>query len=522
MKKLTYYLAVILALGLLLAGCGSDASTATGSVTASQADRLTDTMTTATETVAAALSTYAKSHADADDGDYNESDVIDVDLSSATSQTNNGVTVEGTTITISAPGTYRLSGTLDGGQVLVDSPGEGKVRLILDDASITSSDSPALEIAAADELVLVLAAGSSNVLADAAGYSTSTSGDAPVAALSSMADLTIAGDGSLSVTGNANDGIASKDGLVILSGDVSVTAVDDGIRGKDYLRIEGGTVTVDAADDALKSDNEEDASVGYIAFLGGEVTLSAGDDGAHAEGGLVMGDATVTVLESTEGLEATAMTLAGGTIDVTASDDGINLAGGDGSDVGGFPGETSGNYNLTIAGGTITVDADGDGLDVNGAVTMTGGTVIVSGPTSDGNGALDADGGVTISGGILLAAGSAGMAVAPTSDSAQGWVSVTLDTPLAAGEVVQIVSGEDVLATYTTAKVTSSIVFSSASIVSGESYDVYVGGSASSDSLAGYSASGDLSGADKIASVTAGEHTAGGRGSGMGGGAPGA
>jgi uncharacterized protein DUF4353 len=45
-----------------------------------------------------------------------------------------------------------------------------------------------------------------------------------------MADLTIAGTGSLDVNGQYNDGIVSKDGLVLAAGNVTVKAADDGMN----------------------------------------------------------------------------------------------------------------------------------------------------------------------------------------------------------------------------------------------------------------------------------------------------
>lgn len=72
-----------------------------------------------------------------------------------------------------------------------------------------------------------------------------------------------------------------------------------------------------------------------------------------------------------------------------------------------------------IKGGKLTVDARGDGLDSNGSIEMSGGVVIVNGPTENMNGALDYDGSFLISGGTLVAAGSAGMAQEPSVDSSQ-------------------------------------------------------------------------------------------------------
>ena len=167
--------------------------------------------------------------------------MVDVTLSGSTATADgDGVEVDGATVTIAAPGTYRLSGTLTG-QVVVDTAAEGDVRIVLDDATITSATTSAIAVMAADEAVVVLADGTANALTDGSSYGAGD--DEANAALYSAADLTIAGNGSLTVTGNANDGIGGQDGLVVSSGTVTVTAVDDAIRGKDYVRLEGGSVT---------------------------------------------------------------------------------------------------------------------------------------------------------------------------------------------------------------------------------------------------------------------------------------
>ena len=178
---------------------------------------------------------------------------------------------------------------------------------------------------------------------------------------------------------------------------------------------------------------------------------------------------------------------------------------------GGAPGGESGiaGVSVTVSGGTTTIDAGGDGLDSNGDATITGGTVVVSGPTNDGNGALDVNGTFTISGGTLMAVGSSGMAVAPDADSEQGWVVATFDSAYPAGTVVQIASGDEVIATWTADKNFSSVVFSSDAITSGESYTVYVGGKASGTAVGGMTLEGSTSGATKLGTVTAGQAPAG-------------
>ena len=109
---------------------------------------------------------------------------------------------------------------------------------------------------------------------------------------------------------------------------------------------------------------------------------------------------------------------------------------------------------------------------------MTGGTAIVNGPVEDMNGALDAQE-LTISGGFLVAVGSAGMAEAPSDTSAQHSFMVVFDQAQAAGTLVHVESedGEDVL-TFAPAKQFEAAVLSSADLKKGETYIVYLGGTA--------------------------------------------
>lgn len=472
--------------------------------TTAAATSTTTSSTTTSSTSAASLSDNIASHAEADDASYDAASASTITLADGASKTTaaSGVTIAGNVITISAPGTYVISGTLSNGQVVVNSSADGTVRLVLSNASITHTAGSAVVITDADEAVVVLAEGTTNSITDGKGYDT-TGNDAPNAALFSMADLTIGGTGTLTVTGNTGDGIASKDGLVILNGTVTVTAVDDAIRGKDYLIIENGTVSATATQDGLKSNNETDDKVGYILINGGTVTVAAGDDGLHAEGDLAVTGGKLTITKSNEGIEGSTITIAGGDTSVTSSDDGLNATQGPNTSGGGGGGGMADDGSvLTISGGTLLVNAQGDGLDSNGKLVITGGTTVVSGPTGGGNGALDSNGGITITGGTVVAAGSAGMVEAPGSASTLGWVSVS--TNVAAGQTVSVVSGTKVIASYTAVKTVANILVADSDITKGQSYDIYVGGKLAGTVVGTYSDSGDISGATKATSVTAG------------------
>ena len=144
-----------------------------------------------------------------------------------------------------------------------------------------------------------------------------------------------------------------------------------------------------------------------------------------------------------------------------------------------------GTYIL-ISGGKLTVNASGDGIDSNGDLTITGGEVYVSGPTSDGDGALDYAGTGTITGGTIVAAGSSGMAQSLSSDT-QGVVLLTLSGTQSAGSAVTLTDADGaVLASFMPEKAYSSVVISAPGMESGGTYSVACGSESRSVTLEGY------------------------------------
>jgi hypothetical protein len=146
-----------------------------------------------------------------------------------------------------------------------------------------------------------------------------------------------------------------------------------------------------------------------------------------------MNGGTVTIAKSYEGLESQAITINGGTIHLNSSDDGIGGSGGTTVNTQ-FGAATSGT--CYINGGYVYVNSTGDGLDINGSITMTGGEVIVNGPTNNANGPIDYDGTFKVSGGTLLAVGSSGMPHAPGSSSSQCSIMLRFSSAKSAGTIV--------------------------------------------------------------------------------------
>ena len=179
-----------------------------------------------------------------------------------------------------------------------------------------------------------------------------------------------------------------------------------GIKAESEINISGFTINISSTDDGIHANSDsgvletgEDGK-GTIVINGGSITISSGDDGMHADKQLDVNDGYINIVTSYEGLEAMTINLNGGKIYVYATDDGINACTGDGK-TSPIVNVTAGYIDVTTASG------DTDGIDSNGNYVQTGGFVLVKGGSSSGNvsGSIDVDGTVTITGGTCVALG---------------------------------------------------------------------------------------------------------------------
>lgn len=258
-----------------------------------------------------------------------------------------------------------------------------------------------------------------------------------------------------------------------------------GLKAASWVRITGGSFSVDSADDSVHSN-------GSVAVEGGDLQLASGDDAVHADETLTVADGIISVAESYEGLEALNIFIQDGEITLTADDDGLNAAGGtDSSGTGGgrdamfgnAPGGWGGNGgggasasngSIEISGGTLNITASGDGIDANGSVSITGGYTVVAGPTQGDTATLDYDTTAVITGGTFIGTGASGMAQT-FSDSEQGVVAVSMGNQSAQTAVTIADADGNILLEYTPPLSFEAVIYSSPQLVSGQTYTVSAG-----------------------------------------------
>ncbi len=412
--KLTIALLVLALCALPLSGCAESAP----SPASSQPAELVQTTTAASE--------------DSDDSwDPSNAAKITLNGTSAAAE-GTGISVNGTTVTITQAGTYQVSGQLDDGQIVVNAGKDDLVRLVLNGASITCSHSAGIYAKQAGKTVLILAEGTQNAVTDGSEYLYPDGGDEPDAAIFAKDDLTITGQGQLAVTGNFHNGIGSKDNLIVTAGNLSIQAVNDGLRGRDSVSIVDGSFAIESGGDGIKSNNDEDTSKGWIRLDGGAYQITAGNDGIQAETSLTVTGGTYTIVAG--GGSANAAVQGGdfgqnpggmGGPNVRPEDDMRDDRGGTPPEFEGGPAgaqqpiptavsfsvadtvdgsNQSDSYKgiksgtgMTISGGSFSIDAADDAVHTNGDLTVEDGNFTIS----TGDDGFHADGALAINGGSI-------------------------------------------------------------------------------------------------------------------------
>ena len=280
-KMLTIGLATMMILSLSGCGKGSDVNDAKTTV-GSEATK-TDANNTGSEEIISDDEMFS-------DRDYDISydDAVDIVLSDGSSATDaDNVTIEGDVITITKAGSYKLTGSLSNGQIIVECDENDKVQLVLDGVDISCDDSAAIYVKSADK-VFITTTGSENNLTVSGEFSENE--DGVDAVIYSKDDITFNGEGTLNINCETSHGIVGKDDVKITSGTYNIVADKKGIDANDSVRVADGVINIESKTDGIHIENSEDETLGFLYVIGGEFKIEAGYDGIDASGKLYIYD----------------------------------------------------------------------------------------------------------------------------------------------------------------------------------------------------------------------------------------
>lgn len=284
--------AVILAMCLMTSGCGS------------QADTNSRTGNSASTTVTSSITAEDTNVTHADDADNYKTEITGA--FTITSGNGTSVTQNDSVYTITQAGEYTVSGLLSEGQIVVDAADDAEITITLNGTSITCSTGSPIYVKNADSVKIKSEENTYNCVVDAREKaSDDASDDTGNAAIYATCDLKFVGKGALSVTGNYNNGIQSKDDLSIKNVTIKVTAVNNAIKGNDAVDIESGEViAISKKGDGIKTSNSSLSSKGkqkgIVTISGGNIDVYAACDGIDAAYGVdVSGDGNLNIYTDT-------------------------------------------------------------------------------------------------------------------------------------------------------------------------------------------------------------------------------
>lgn len=285
--------AVILAMCLMTSGCGSQNYTTN--------NKNTDTTVTSSITAQDTNVTHA------DDADNYKTEITGE--FSITSTDGSTITQNDSVYTITQAGEYTVTGLLSEGQIVVNADDNAEITIVLNGTSITCSNGSPIYIKNADNVKIKSEENTYNCIVDARteadDNSDNSSSENGNAAIYAACDLKLVGKGALSVTGNYNNGIQSKDDISIKNVTIKVNAVNNAIKGNDEVAIESGEIiAISRKGDGIKTSNSslstKGKQKGNVIISGGNIDIYAACDGIYAAYGVdVSGDGNLNIYTDT-------------------------------------------------------------------------------------------------------------------------------------------------------------------------------------------------------------------------------
>lgn len=312
------------------------------------------------------------------DTDYNKFTAVKINLADESISINgSGAAAKGSVVTITALGTYYITGKLSDGQLVINNTADKElIHLIFDRVDITCSDSAPVYIVNSERTVITLAESSENIICDSSPYIlTDLEKEEPDAAIFSKDDLTINGNGSLYISANYNHGIHGKDDLKIINTNIEVISVNDAVKGRDSVVVVGSELKLTTGGDGIQSNNTGEAEAseeqektrlyGVVLAENSDIDINSQNDGIQAVNYLLIKSGSYNITTNGGSIESVQsggfMGFGYGYDSQGNEDDGMSAK------------ALKADAELVIEDGEFIIDSNDDSVHSNGNVTICGG-----------------------------------------------------------------------------------------------------------------------------------------------------
>lgn len=326
------------------------------------------------------------------------------------------VSVSGNVITISAGGTYILTGKLDDGQIVVNAKSNDKVKLVLKGVDLSSSKGSPILVENAKKTIITLASDTNNKLELKGEYNKEDNKDSVIF---SKSDLSFNGTGILNLFSPYGRGIVSQDKVVFVDGKYAMDTAGNTVSANNSVAIADGKYDIKSGEKGTGLKASGDGNKGRVYIANGKFKISAGKDGINSNSKVTINNGNINIKSGDNGIESENIDIRGGNTQVVSKDDGIFASSKKDTE--------PDSLHIQISGGKVSVYSEKNGLNSKGDISVTGGETIVESSNNSENSVLNYEGSAKISGGTFVGAGNSSTVKSFGDSSTQGSMLMKFD-----------------------------------------------------------------------------------------------
>lgn len=191
------------------------------------------------------------------------------------------IVLENESLTIQKGGIYHISGSVENGQIIIDSTDSNEVVIVLSNISINCNYSAPIYVKEALEVVLVLEGDNvlsiSSDITDSVDFLEGVDG-----VIYSKSDLIFEGTGTLSISSDYSHGIVGKDDIELISGSYYLEVDKDGIQANNSVSVVDSKISITSNEDGIQVENDENSDKGYVYLENSSIRLITVEDAINA------------------------------------------------------------------------------------------------------------------------------------------------------------------------------------------------------------------------------------------------